>query len=96
VEAALEASRRRFRPILMTSFAFILGIVPLVVASGAGSAARQSLGTAVFGGMLAATTLTILFVPMFYVVIQRLSEGESFRRRRGVGEEAEAMHPTRR
>jgi HAE1 family hydrophobic/amphiphilic exporter-1/multidrug efflux pump len=91
VDAALEASRRRFRPILMTSFAFILGIVPLVIASGAGSSARRSLGTAVFGGMLAATTLTILFVPMFYVVIQRLAEGERFRRRRRVGEEAEAV-----
>jgi multidrug efflux pump subunit AcrB len=75
----------------MTSFAFILGIVPLVIASGAGSSARRSLGTAVFGGMLAATTLTILFVPMFCVVIQRLAEGERFRRRRRVGEEAEAV-----
>ena len=91
VDAALEAARRRFRPILMTSFAFILGIVPLVIASGAGSAARQSLGTAVFGGMLAATTLTILFVPMFYVVIERLGEGTLLRRRRRVGEEAGAL-----
>ena len=74
VDAAVEASRRRFRPILMTSFAFILGILPLVIASGAGSASRRSLGTAVLGGMLAATTLTILFVPMFYVVVQRLGE----------------------
>jgi HAE1 family hydrophobic/amphiphilic exporter-1 len=82
--AALEASRRRFRPILMTSFAFILGIVPLVIASGAGSAARRSLGTAVFGGMLAATTLTILFVPMFYVVIQRTSEWRLSGQRRQV------------
>ncbi|HEX5814294.1 MAG TPA: efflux RND transporter permease subunit, partial [Methylomirabilota bacterium] len=90
VDAALEAARRRFRPILMTSLAFILGIAPLVIASGAGSAARRSLGTAVFGGMLAATTLTILFVPMFYVVVQRLGEGRLFRRRRPLGEQAEA------
>jgi HAE1 family hydrophobic/amphiphilic exporter-1/multidrug efflux pump len=79
MDAAVDASRRRFRPILMTSFAFILGVVPLVIASGAGSASRRSLGTAVFGGMLAATTLTILFVPLFYVTIQRLGEGRRAR-----------------
>lgn len=80
----------------MTSLAFILGIVPLVVASGAGSAARRSLGTAVFGGMLAATTLTILFVPMFYVVIQRLGEGQLFGRGRRVSEETDGLADTRR
>ena len=74
-EAALEAARLRFRPILMTSFAFILGIAPLVVAEGAGAASRQALGTAVFGGMCAATVLAVFFVPVFYVVIQGLSEG---------------------
>ena len=79
LEAAVEASRLRFRPILMTSFAFILGILPLVGATGAGAASRQSLGTAVFGGMLAATVLAVFFVPVFFVVMQRLSE---FRRRR--------------
>jgi len=81
LEAAVEASRLRFRPILMTSFAFILGIFPLVNATGAGAASRQSLGTAVFGGMLAATVLAVFFVPVFFVVMQRLSE---FRRRRPV------------
>jgi len=73
-EAAVEASRRRFRPILMTSFAFILGVVPLVVAEGAGAASRQALGTAVVGGMLGSTLLAVLFVPIFYVTLQRFSE----------------------
>ncbi|GBC59224.1 transporter [Desulfonema ishimotonii] len=74
IEAAGEAARLRFRPILMTSFSFVLGTFPLVVAQGAGAASRQTLGTAVFGGMVAATFLTVLFVPVFYVVIQRFSE----------------------
>jgi HAE1 family hydrophobic/amphiphilic exporter-1 len=74
VEAAVEASRLRFRPILMTSFAFILGIVPLVNATGAGAASRRALGTAVFGGMIAATVLAVFFVPVFYVLMQRISE----------------------
>jgi HAE1 family hydrophobic/amphiphilic exporter-1 len=74
VDAALHAARLRFRPILMTSFAFILGIAPLVFAEGAGAASRQALGTAVFGGMIAATVLAVFFVPVFFVVIQRFSE----------------------
>src|SRR3954469_16757653 len=74
LEAAVESARLRFRPILMTSFAFILGIVPLVNAQGAGAASRRALGTAVFGGMLAATFLAVFFVPVFYVVVQKLSE----------------------
>ena len=74
VEAAMEAARLRLRPILMTAFAFILGVVPLMVASGAGAASRQSIGTTVFGGMLAATILTLLFVPVFYAVIEGLRE----------------------
>jgi HAE1 family hydrophobic/amphiphilic exporter-1 len=74
VDAAMEAARLRLRPILMTAFAFILGVVPLMVASGAGAASRQSIGTTVFGGMLAATLLTLLFVPVFYAVIERLRE----------------------
>jgi HAE1 family hydrophobic/amphiphilic exporter-1 len=74
VEAALEAARLRFRPILMTAFAFILGVFPLVIATGAGAASRQALGTAVFAGMISATFLMIFFVPVFYVVIQGMSE----------------------
>jgi HAE1 family hydrophobic/amphiphilic exporter-1 len=74
LEAAVEASRLRFRPILMTSFAFILGIWPLVNATGAGAASRRALGTAVFGGMIAATVLAVFFVPVFFVVVQRFSE----------------------
>jgi hydrophobic/amphiphilic exporter-1 (mainly G- bacteria), HAE1 family len=73
LEAAVKAARMRFRPILMTSFAFILGIVPLVNAHGAGAASRQALGTAVFGGMIAATVLAVFFVPVFYVVTQRIA-----------------------
>src|SRR5205814_8551977 len=73
-EAAVEAARLRFRPILMTSFAFILGVAPLVWATGAGAASRQSVGTAVFGGMLASTILAVFFVPVFFVVFQWLSE----------------------
>src|SRR6266404_3997124 len=72
VDAAMEAARLRLRPILMTAFAFILGVVPLMIASGAGAASRQSIGTTVFGGMLAATILTLLFVPVFYAVIEGL------------------------
>ncbi len=71
-DAALEAARLRFRPIVMTSMAFILGVVPLVIASGAGAASRHSIGTGVFGGMLAATFLAIFFVPLFFVVIRKL------------------------
>ncbi len=74
VEAAAEAARLRFRPVLMTAFSFIFGVLPLVFASGAGSASQQAVGTAVFGGMLASTVLAVLFVPVFYVIFQRLSE----------------------
>ncbi|MBV8136481.1 MAG: efflux RND transporter permease subunit, partial [Deltaproteobacteria bacterium] len=73
VEAAVEATRRRFRPILMTSIAFILGVVPLMIATGAGAASQQSLGTVVFGGMLASTLLAIPFVPVFFVAVRGLA-----------------------
>ena len=72
--AAEEAAQLRLRPILMTSFAFLLGVLPLVVASGAGAASRRALGTAVFGGMATATLLGIFIVPVLYVVIQRFAE----------------------
>ena len=72
--AAVEAARRRFRPIVMTSIAFILGVVPLLTATGAGAASQRALGTVVFGGMLASTLLAIPFVPGFYVVMDTLGE----------------------
>jgi hydrophobic/amphiphilic exporter-1 (mainly G- bacteria), HAE1 family len=74
VDAAIEAARIRLRPILMTSLAFILGVMPLVFASGAGREARHSVGTAVAGGMLAATFLNLGFIPVLYVVVRRLTE----------------------
>ena len=70
-EAALEAARLRFRPIVMTSLAFVLGVLPLVLASGAGAGARRSMGTGVFGGMLAATFIATLFIPLFFVLLSR-------------------------
>ncbi len=72
VEAAVESARIRLRPILMTSLAFILGVLPLVVATGAGQVARQSIGTAVAGGMFVSTFLNILFIPVLYVVVQTI------------------------
>jgi HAE1 family hydrophobic/amphiphilic exporter-1 len=74
LQAAMEASRTRFRPILMTSFAFILGVLPLVLATGAGANARKSLGITVFSGMLASTCLAVLFVPSFFALLQRFEE----------------------
>ena len=82
-EAAVEATRRRFRPIIMTSFAFILGVTPLLYAGGAGAASQRAIGTVVFGGMLSSTLLAIPFVPVFYVIMQNLSER---RTRRNSGE----------
>ena len=73
-QAAIEAARLRFRPILMTSLAFILGVIPLVTSRGAGAASRHSIGAGVMGGMLAATFLAIFFVPLFYYLVQSLSE----------------------
>ena len=87
-DAALEAARLRLRPILMTSFAFILGVTPLVIASGASSGARRSLGTAVFSGMLSGTLLAVFIVPTLYVVIQTLAE-----RRRPAASPSPATEP---
>jgi HAE1 family hydrophobic/amphiphilic exporter-1 len=80
VEAAVDAARARFRPILMTSFAFILGVAPLVIATGAGASARKSIGITVFSGMLASTCLAVLFVPSLFVVIQRFEEWRAARK----------------
>jgi HAE1 family hydrophobic/amphiphilic exporter-1 len=79
VDSAMEAGRLRLRPILMTAFAFILGVVPLMIAHGAGASSRQSIGTTVFGGMLAATLLSLAFVPVFYALIERWREGRAGR-----------------
>jgi multidrug efflux pump subunit AcrB len=87
--AALEAARLRFRPIIMTSMAFILGVLPLAVSTGAGAGARRSVGTGVMGGMLAATVLAIFFIPMFYKVIT----ARKLREPRSTAEiQAEAQH----
>ena len=84
LESALGAARTRFRPILMTSFAFILGVMPLVFATGAGANARKSIGVTVASGMLASTCLAVLFVPSFFVVLQRLEERRGSRKRAAV------------
>jgi HAE1 family hydrophobic/amphiphilic exporter-1 len=69
----LQAARERFRPILMTAFSFVLGVMPLLVASGAGAEARKVMGLTVFSGMLAATVIGVLIVPALYVLIERIS-----------------------
>src|SRR5437763_2232320 len=80
IDAVVNASKARFRPIIMTSFTFILGVLPLVLASGAGASARRSLGIAVASGMLASTCLAVLFVPAFFVVLQTWSERKTNKR----------------
>src|SRR5687767_12471824 len=85
VDAAIESARIRLRPILMTSFAFILGVLPLALATGAGAGARNSVGTAVAGGMLASTFLSIFFIPVLYVVIRTLAPGRAHRDRTDQG-----------
>ena len=79
-DSAMDAARSRFRPILMTSFAFILGVAPLVVASGAGASARRSIGITVFSGMIASTCLAVLFVPSFFTIMQRFEEWRTSRK----------------
>ena len=81
VDAAIEAGRIRLRPILMTSLTFILGVMPLALASGAGAGARQSVGTTVVGGMIASTFLSVIFIPVLYVSIRSLAPGRGARGR---------------
>ncbi|HEX3139286.1 MAG TPA: efflux RND transporter permease subunit, partial [Rhizobacter sp.] len=81
IEATLEACHLRFRPILMTSFAFILGVLPLALSSGAGSASQRAIGTGVVGGMLAATVLAVFFVPIFFVVVRKIFKGSERQRK---------------
>jgi multidrug efflux pump len=90
VQAAIEASRLRLRPILMTSFAFIMGVVPLVTSTGAGAEMRQAMGVAVFAGMIGVTMFGIFLTPVFYVLLRRLSGNRPFKRH---DEPAEAEHP---
>jgi len=87
-EAAIEATRRRFRPIVMTSFAFIVGVAPLLFAFGAGSESQRSIGTVVFGGMLSSTIVAIPFVPVFYVLTERLND--RWKKRKGPPPESTA------
>ena len=74
IDSAIKAAKLRFRPIIMTSFAFIFGCVPLAISSGAGSASRHAIGTSGIGGMLGATILAPLFVPLFFVLVTKMSE----------------------
>lgn len=86
-EAILEACRLRLRPILMTSIAFIVGVLPLAISSGAGAQSRHAIGTGVMGGMIAATVLAIFLVPVFYLVVSRFFPGHSRQRGAAAGEE---------
>ena len=81
VEATLTAVKLRFRPIIMTSLAFILGVLPLVIATGAGSGSQRAIGTGVMGGMITATVLAVFFVPVFFVVIRRIFKGSERQRK---------------
>ena len=81
MEAVLQAAHLRFRPIIMTSMAFVLGVLPLAIASGAGSASQRSIGTGVMAGMVSATLLSVLFVPVFYVVVRRWFKGSERQRK---------------
>jgi HAE1 family hydrophobic/amphiphilic exporter-1 len=94
LESAVQAARARFRPILMTSFAFILGVVPLVLATGAGANARKSIGITVFSGMIASTCLAVLFVPTFFVVIQRFENWLASRKGKAPGPQTIPQAPS--
>jgi multidrug efflux pump len=85
VEATIEACRLRFRPILMTSIAFILGVMPLVMSSGAGAKSRQAIGTGVVGGMIGATVLAVFLVPVFFVVVRRIFPGRPIKEEDSTG-----------
>jgi multidrug efflux pump len=95
VEAAVEAARLRLRPIVMTSLAFILGVVPLALATGAGAEMRRALGTAVFWGMLGVTFFGLLLTPAFYVVIRRMSEGRNLESKPALPKSSAADEDTR-
>ncbi len=92
IDAVVEACHLRFRPILMTSLAFILGVLPLVISSGAGSASQRAIGTSVMGGMITATALGVFFVPLFFVVVRKIFKG-SERQRKIYAHEADTDAP---
>ena len=97
VESVLAAAHLRFRPIIMTSMAFVLGVLPLAIATGAGSASQRAIGTGVIGGMLTATVLAVFFVPVFFVVVRRFFKGSERQRRMYAHElQAEGGEPPRR
>ena len=94
LQATLQAVQLRLRPIVMTSLAFILGVLPLAFATGAGAEARKTIGWTVFGGMLAATTLAIFVVPVLFVLITKLSYGKKLKRLQEQRRESEGNKPT--
>ncbi|USX22268.1 efflux RND transporter permease subunit [Oxalobacteraceae bacterium OTU3REALA1] len=94
IEATLEAVHLRFRPIIMTSLAFILGVLPLVIATGAGSASQRAIGTGVMGGMITATVLAVFLVPVFFVVIRRIFKGSERQRKLAAHEMDDKKHET--
>jgi multidrug efflux pump len=94
VEATVHAARQRLRPILMTSLAFMLGVMPLAISSGAGSGGQNAIGTGVIGGMLSATFLAIIFVPVFFVATLELFKGEKPHHPAGSGPEEEQRTPS--
>ena len=94
IEATLEAVHLRFRPIIMTSLAFILGVLPLVIASGAGSASQRAIGTGVMGGMITATVLAVFLVPVFFVVVRRIFKGSERQRKLAAHEMNDKNHET--
>ncbi|MBV7535878.1 efflux RND transporter permease subunit [Duganella sp. sic0402] len=94
IEATLEAVHLRFRPIIMTSLAFILGVLPLVIATGAGSASQRAIGTGVMGGMITATVLAVFLVPVFFVVVRRIFKGSERQRKLAAHELNDKNHET--
>ncbi|MCF0247938.1 MAG: efflux RND transporter permease subunit, partial [Synergistes sp.] len=89
LEAAIDAAHLRFRPIVMTSLAFILGVLPLAVSTGAGAASRHSIGTGIIGGMTASTAIGVFFVPCFFVLVMKLSMRKSKEEVRNAGNTSE-------
>jgi multidrug efflux pump len=93
LEAAVEAGELRLRPIIMTSLAFILGCVPLAISVGAGANSRHSLGTGIIGGMIGASTLALLFVPLFFLLFDKLSRRDGPPAMPGSANDGQALHP---